>query len=189
MTEAAPSSTQPIGLFARAIGMLFSPRPTFQNIIATPRPIVILLLVALVIGIGTAAPQFTESGREAVVQMQLKAMAARPNVDLAQAEAGLRRFAPFFPYVSLAFTFIILPVITLFMTALYWGFFNVVLGGTATYKQVLAVVTHASVITAVGVLVGLPLMFVHPNMNMGGPFNLGALVPTLEEGSRLAKFL
>jgi len=189
MTEPTTTSPAPMGLFARAIGVITSPKATFQNIIAAPRPVGILLVVALVIGFATAAPQFSEAGREAVVQMQLKAMAARGQEPSPQVEDGMRRDSQFFPYVTIGSTLIILPIITLFITALYWGFFNVVLGGTAAYKQVLAVVTHSQVITALGVLVGLPFMLSHPSMNMGGPFNLGVLVPSLEEGSRLAKFL
>ena len=180
-----------MSLASRVIGIITSPKATYENVVAVPKPFGILLVVAILMAVGTAIPQMSESGREAIIQMQLKAMAARPNpnLDLAQAEAGLRRFAPYFVYVTVASTFIILPIITLFLSALYWALFNVVLGGTARFKQVFAVMTHAQVIAAIGVIVGLPFMINSPTMSMGGPFNLGALVPTLEAGSKLAKFL
>jgi hypothetical protein len=120
--------------------------------------------------------------------MQLKAMAARGNVT-PETEAGLRGFSQYFGYVTLVSTFIFLPVMTLFITALYWALFNVVLGGTASFKQVLAVVAHSNVIPALGMVAGLYFMLQQPTMSMGGPFNFGALMPGLEEGSALAKFL
>jgi hypothetical protein len=34
-----------------------------------------------------------------------------------------------------------------------------------------------------------PFLLIKPSASMAGPFNLGALMPMLEEGSRMAKFL
>ena len=189
MTETALPPAQPMGLFARILGVITSPKSTYQSIIAVPKPFGVLFVVALVMGVFSAIPLFTEAGREAVVQMQLKAMAARGNAPSPESEASLRSFSAYFGYVTLASTFIILPVMTLFITALYWALFNVVLGGTASFKQVLAVVAHANVIPALGLVAGLYFMRREPTMSMGGPFNFGALMPGLEEGSALAKFL
>ena len=49
--------------------------------------------------------------------------------------------------------------------------------------------SHSQVIAALGVLVGLPFMMMNPSASMGGPFNLGAVAPMLETGSRLLRFL
>ena len=185
MTEPANASVPPLGLFARAVGMLFSPKATFQNIVVHPRPFGILFLCAAVVGFATAVPQFTEAGQQAVIDMQLRANPDMP----AQSVEGMRRFAPYFGYVTFAMTLIMTPLITLFFTALYWAAFNVLLGGTATFKQVLATVSHSQVILAAGVLAGLPFMLNQPTMSMAGPFNFGAVLPMLEEGSRLAKFM
>ena len=73
--------------------------------------------------------------------------------------------------------------------ALYWVAFNTVMGGTASFKQVLAIVSHSQVISALGIVAGLPIQLMQTKMTMGGPFNLGALAPMLEEGSTLATFL
>jgi hypothetical protein len=42
---------------------------------------------------------------------------------------------------------------------------------------------------ALGLLIGIPFMLSSPTMAMGGPFNLGAMVPMLEEGSVVARLL
>jgi len=191
MTE--PATTEPAApsLWARAVGMITSPKATFQRIVNDPRPFGILFVVAIAIGVGTAAPQFTAAGKQVMLDAQMKGMAARSpdgQVPAQQAEA-LQKFSQFMPVVTLVATLIFLPIVTLFLSALYWALFNVVLGGTATFKQVLSTSTHSQVIAALGVLVGLPFMLMKPTATMGGPFNLGALAPMLEEGSRLLKFL
>src|SRR3990172_2732977 len=88
--------------------------------------------------------------------------------------------------LGLAGTFVFLPIASLFFAAVYWAIFNTIMGGTATFKQVLAVVTHSQVIGALGMLAGLPIQLMRGTMTMAGPFNLGALAPMLEEGSKLA---
>ena len=82
---------------------------------------------------------------------------------------------------SVGGAFIGLPIFTLIITALYWVVFNALLGGTAAFKQVLAVVTHSQVISALGAAIGAPIQMMQGTITMGGPFNLAALVPFLDE--------
>jgi hypothetical protein len=126
-----------------------------------------------------------------ILDAQVKGMAARSSDGQAppQAVEQLQKFLPYMPIVSLVSALIFLPIVTMFLSALYWALFNVVLGGTATFKQVLSTSSHSQVIAALGVLVGLPFMMMNPTASMGGPFNLGAAAPMLEEGSRLLRFL
>ena len=185
MTEPATTQTESLSLIARAMGMITAPKATFQKIVATPKPFGILFLCAVVIGVATAVPQFTEAGQQAFVDMQLK---INPDMTEQQVE-GIRKFAPYLAWATIGGSIIFTPIMTLFMTALYWAAFNVVLGGTATYKQVLSVVSHASIIMALGLVVGIPFMMSSPTLAMGGPFNLGAMVPMLEEKSLIARLL
>lgn len=184
MTEPTPaSSAQPLSLISRIIGIIVSPRATFENVVAFPRPAGILLVVALVIGFASAVPQFTEAGRQAF----LEAQAARGQSP--EGMALMEKIAPYMPVMTVVGSLIFLPIVSLLLAAIYWAVFNTVLGGTATFKQALAVVTHSQVIGAVGVVAALPVMLMRPTASIGGPFNLGAIVPMLEQGSRLAKFL
>lgn len=191
MTESATTQPASLSLWARAVGMITSPRATFERIVPDPRPFGILFVVAILIGIGTSAPQFTEAGKQAIFDAQMKAMASRSADGQVspQAVEGLQKMAPFIPIFSLVGALIFLPIVTMFLSALYWALFNVVLGGTASFKQVLSTSSHSQVIGALGILVGLPFMLMKPTAGMGGPFNLGALAPMLEEGSRLLRFL
>lgn len=191
MTE--PATTQPasLSLWARAVGMITSPKATFQRIVHDPRPFGILFVVAIVMGVGSAVPQFTEAGRQVIVDAQLAAIAknSQDGTVPPQAAQGIQTFSRFMPAVTIVSMLIFLPIVTLFFSALYWALFNVVLGGTASFKQVLSTLSHSQVIQALGVLAAIPLMLMNPSASMAGPFNLGALMPMLEEGSRMAKFL
>ena len=192
MTEPATTQPAPLSLWARAVGMITSPKATFEAILpANPRPFGILLVVAILMGVGAAIPQSTEAGRQVFLDAQLKAMARSSDDGTVspQAEQTMRTFSRFMPVVTIVSMLIMLPVITLFFSALYWALFNVVLGGTASFKQVLSTSSHSQVIPVLGVLVAIPIMLMKPSAGMAGPFNLGALAPWLEEGSRLTRFL
>jgi hypothetical protein len=187
MTESV-QDIQPLGLVGRMVGVVISPTETFKQIIANPRPAGVLLIVALVVGISAALPQFTENGQQAVIKMQSDAAAQRGAPLSDQTREGMQKFAPYFGYFTIASMLIFMPVMSLFFSGLFWALFNVVLGGTAAFKQVLAIITHAHVITAVGFLLAVPFLFQDP-ANYAGPFTLSALAPGVDATSRLARFL
>jgi hypothetical protein len=84
----------------------------------------------------------------------------------------------------MAGVFIVLPIFALLFTAVYWAVFNTILGMTATFKQVLGIVTHSSVIGALAAVVSAPIMYLQDKVpSFAGPFNLGALVPMLDPAS------
>jgi hypothetical protein len=81
------------------------------------------------------------------------------------------------------------PIMSMVFAALYWVAFNALLGGTGTFKQVLAVVTHSQVITALGAIVSAPIQYAQDMISPAGPFNLGALAPMLDPDGFAAAFL
>jgi hypothetical protein len=138
----------------------------------------------------TALPQFTERGQQAVLDMQVQTIerfTGQPiSPEMYDQMASRARMAP---YTSLAGIFLMVPVATMFFAALFWFVFNAILGGTATFKQVLGVNAHAQVIAALGALLSAPVQYIQGEWTSTGPFNLGALVPMLPPGSFLASFL
>jgi hypothetical protein len=191
MTDSAPVETRPLSLLQRMIGMITAPRATYENVVAFPRPFGVLFVCAVIIGITATAPQFTEPAREATLDMQVKSMerfgmTVTPEM-YQKMEAQSRNPVG---KISGAFAPIIMfPILALMLSGLFWVFFNAILGGMATFKQVLAVTAHSYVLTAVATTVALPILLYRYSMSMGGPFNLGALVPMLDETSTLARFL
>jgi hypothetical protein len=192
MTDSAtPETTAPLPLLSRIIGVITSPRATFQNIVAAPRPVGVLFLVATIIGLASIAPQFTEKGRAATLETQISTMERFGGPVTPEVRQRLEERSQNVPlrFIGLLGTYVILPVMALLFAAIYWAAFNVVLGGTASFKQVLAIITHSQVVGALGILAGLPIVLSTGKMTMAGPFNLGALAPMLEEGSKIASWL
>jgi hypothetical protein len=170
--------------------MIVSPGETFTSIVQTPRPAGILFLICLVIGLATGLPQFTERGRQATLDMQatqIERFTGQPVTP--EAYAAMEQRAHFGGYITIVSVFIFLPVFTVLFGALYWVVFNALLGGTASFKQVLAIVAHSQVVSALGALVSAPIQYVQGTQTATGPFNLGALAPMLEPGSTLANIL
>jgi hypothetical protein len=190
MTETPQPQPANPGLFQRIIGVITSPTATFGQVVENPRPAGVLLVVAVIISLATGLPQFTEAGRQAALQMNVSTMerfTGQPVSDEAYAQMESR--SHYGGYFAIGGSFVGLPVVALLITALLWVVFNTILGGTASFKQVLAVQTHSQVIGALGALVGAPIQLAQGTVSVGGPFNLGALASFLPENSPWAAFL
>jgi len=190
MTVAAPVQPRPAGLVSRVIGVIVSPRATFERIVQAPRVLGVLLLVGVLLSLAQGLPQFTEAGRQAGVDstvQQIERFRGRPLTD--DEYAAIQKQAPVRTYATLLFAPIGVTVTVLLFSALYFVAFNVVLGGTATFKQVAAITAHASVITILGALIGAPVQLMQGTFTPMGPFTLAGLFPMLDETSFAARFL
>lgn len=189
-TPAPPPSPPDAGLFSRAIGVLTSPRATFEQVVARPRPIGILFLVAVVIALSAGLPQFSESGRQIALDSQIQANERVMGRSLTPEEyTRAESFSRYGAYFAVAGTIVVLPIFSMIIAGLYWVVFNTILGGTGSFKQVLAIVTHSQVPGAIGAAIGAPIQYMQGKVTAGGPFNLGALVPMLDEQSPVALVL
>jgi hypothetical protein len=179
------------GLVARAIGVVTSPTETFRAVALAPRPAGILFLVCLALAIATAGPQFTARGRQAALDMQVRQMERFSGQPVSpEMYARLERQTQSFGlYSAVIGTFVFVPIASMVFAALYWVAFNALLGGTGTFKQVLGVVTHSQVITALGAIVSAPIQYAQDMVSPTGPFNLGVLAPMLDPNGFAAAFL
>jgi hypothetical protein len=189
-TTASAAPADP-GLFARFIGVITSPKATMEAVVAHPRPFGILLVVAIVMAAFTAGMQSSEVGRQASLDMQVQGMErfGMTVSDQMYAQMEEQSRSPIAIVWTVISQFVFLPIMALFFTALFWAIFNALLGGSARFKQVLAVVTHSMVIMALGVALTIPVQLMQGQMTMQGPFNLGVLVPMMDENSFVARFL
>jgi Yip1-like protein len=190
MNQTAPPPAPAQGLIARAIGIITSPKATYEAVVRSPRPFGILLLCAVIIGLAQTIPQLTERGRQAALEMQVQQSerwSGKPVTD--EQYRAMEQWGRIGAYVGGVFVLVGLTVWCLLQSAIYWAVFNALLGGTATFKQVLAVVNHSLVIGALGIVISAPIMLYQGTMSVGGPFNFGALMPMLDEAGFLARFL
>ncbi len=190
MTEPTPPTTPVPGLLSRAIGVIVSPRATFEKLVPSPRVLGALLVVGLLIGLSQGIPQLTPTGRQAAIDSQAQQMERFTGHPPTEEEyARLERMAPFRAYATMVFAPAGVAVVTLVMGGIYFVIFNVILGGTATYKQVMSIIAHAGFIGALGALIAAPVQYIQGTANPMGPFTLGALLPMLDESGFLARFL
>jgi hypothetical protein len=191
MSETETPQSPSLGLISRAVGMITSPGATFVDVVRAPRPAAILLVVAAVIAMAATVPQMTEKGRLAVLNTQVQTMERimGPLDDEVYNRLEEQSHSNTRHIYSIVGTFIWLPIMATFFTALLWGLFNVLMGGGATFKQVLGIVTHSMVIVALGAAVSAPIQMMQSTFSLTGPFNLGALVPMLNPESFIVRFL
>jgi len=189
MSDSIAAPVADKGVLSRAIGVIVSPAATFALVASNPRPAGILLLVCLVLGLAAGGPQFSEKVRQSALDMQIQQMERSGQTLPPQAYANMERFSHFSAYITIVSMFIVLPIFSLLFAAVYWALFNAILGGTASFKQVLGVVTHSQVIGALGAIAAIPLVLMQGIQTMAGPYNLGALAPMLEPNSMVATFL
>jgi hypothetical protein len=182
MNETVATEPALPGLFARAIGVLTSPKATFEAVVRSPRSIGILAIVALLSGVSQAAFGLTEKGRQATLDFQVQQMERFGATVTDEMYANMEKQAPYQPYIQMVGAFIMLPIFVLIVTAILYAVFNAVMGGTAEFKQVMAVSSHAWMVPAVGALFGGLLNFARGSISTSVA-NLGMLLPMLPEGS------
>jgi hypothetical protein len=182
-SQAAPA---PLSLVARMVGIVTSPRDTHAAIVATPRWIDVLAVTTLLAAALTYAFLSTSVGRQAMLDQQIATMESF-GVQVGDAQvADMERGAARSLYFAIPSILVGAPLFTVVIAGIFFGVFNAALGGTASFRQVLAVVAHSGVIGTVGMLFTTPLNYLRESMS--DPANLGVFFPMLDEASPLAAF-
>lgn len=185
-----PATPATLGLFSRFIGIITSPTATYAHVVRTPKVAGMLVLISLIMGMSQGLPQFTERGRTAALEMQVQNM-ERFGVtvtDEMYQQMEQRSHSNLAGYVTIVSMFVGVPFGAVVMTVILWVAFNTIMGGTASFKHVMAVVVHSQAVSALGALFAAPIMYARGAMSTSVA-NLGALLPMLDETSFLAKFL
>jgi hypothetical protein len=160
--------------------VLFSPKPTFEDIARKPTwllPVLLLAILGAVVAVGINQKM---NWREYMSQQIEKSPAgAQLSTDQKQQriEAGAK-FAPISAYVF----GIPAPVIVVLVVALImWGAYNLLGGANLNYKTALAIVAHAYVPLIIGNVLFLIVLFLKPygTLDLDNPVatNLAAFLP------------
>lgn len=182
---ATPSLDNP-SLLARITGVVIRPRSTFAVVVARPRAAGVLALVTMASFAAMAAFVVTEVGQIALVdQWERTTLAFGQPVDDAR-YAELQRLSQYgLPYAA-ATAVARGPAAAVVLAAVLYGAFSA-RGRRATFRQVLAVVAHTSVILALRDVIAAPLNYVRESL--ASPITLVWFAGMLDEGSPLARFL
>jgi hypothetical protein len=181
-SETAPAS---MNLFARFIGIITAPRATYEAVVARPTWLGMFLLTSVIMAFGAALPMTTEAGKQAAVDQQVSSLEAFGMQVTDEQYAQFQKGTAILPYTTAASVVFGGLVIALIMAAILWAIFNAALGGDAKYKQILSVLIHASVISAIGQLFTGPINYFRGAV--GSATNLTALLPMLDDKSFAGK--
>jgi len=143
--SASSGGAAPLSLAQRFIGIITSPKSTFESVVSFPRWFgIFAVTVVLSIAVSTAF-FWSEVGQTAFVE-QMKAGNAAVTDQQAQMAVTVTKYAT--PIVGPIFALLFL----LAVAGILMGVFAIT-GGSASFKQVLAVVAHAGVVSTVAQVV------------------------------------
>ena len=193
-SAAAVSTSAPKGLLARFIGVITSPRETFQSVVAHPKWLGMLAVTTVIIAVFSALPMTTEAGRQATLDQQVKQMKSFGFDVTDQMYDQMERGAGRLPYTTGISVLVISPIFAVIIAGLLFAVFNAAMGGEAAFKQVFTVVVHAGAISALSAAFSGTVNYVravtgNASAAMGSVANLGALLPMLSEDSFLGHLL
>jgi hypothetical protein len=183
----AGSAPAPKNLVARFIGILFSPKETFQAVAASPKVLGMLLTVSILTGVFTALPMTTDAGKQAALDQQVQSMKSLGFQVTDQVYDQMQKGAGRLPYTTGIGAFVFIPIVSLIFAGILFAIFNAALGGEASYKQVYSVYIHSGVIGVASAAVSGVVNYF--SGHAGSVANLGALLPMLEEKSFVANLL
>jgi hypothetical protein len=186
-TIGAGASPAGPGFVGRVVGVIFSPRETFEDVMRRPAWFAVLAFVAGVAAVTIGGFLMTDVGQRAWLDQAVTQAEAWGGTVSDQQYAGMERMAPYAGYLAMAQMIIGLPLILLVLSGILFAVFNAALGGAATFKQVFSAVVHSTVVWVVGWVFVMPLNYVRESMS--SPTNLAVFVPMLDERSFITRLL
>lgn len=183
MTAPTPILVTPKGVFARAIGVFFSPRETYADIATRPRPWPAVLLIVTLVGGANYAFLSTAVGQRAWMDQLLTQREAYGFPATPATIADMERMRGDARHLALLAAIVAVPFGMSLLSGLFLVVFNGWLGGTARFKQVFAAVSHAGFIGAIPYAAATPLNYVRETTS--SVTTAAALVPMVDDTSFL----
>ncbi len=185
-TPAPPVVTGSDNLVSRLVGVIFSPKDTFTAIVARPSWVLALAVVTLIVTVLSFVFLSTEVGQSAWLDQQVRSTEAFTGQVTEQQYSMFESMMPTVRYWA-GITLVMIPLFNLVIAGILLAVFNAMLGGSASFKQVAAVLAHSGAVSIVQQLFIFPLNYARESMTSAT--NLGLLVPFLDEGNLIARFL
>ena len=184
---AGAAAPAPMSLPARYVGVITSPKTTFQSIAAHPRWLGMLLATTLIAALFSALPTTTPEGQQAALDQQVRQTEAwGGQVDDAAYER-MKKGVAYTPYITIAFIVIIGPIFAVVIAGILFAVFNAAMGGEASFKQLFAVIAGAGAVSSLSaVFSGLINYF---RGGVGSATTLSVLLPMVEEDSFIGRLM
>jgi hypothetical protein len=156
-------------------------------VVAHPRWLGMLATTVLIVSATTSLFLSTEVGQQALLDQQVATLESFGQAVSDEQYARLEARLPTMAAVQGASVVVVVPLVLMGLAGILLGVFNGLLGGRATYRQVLTTVAHVGPVSILRSLFVLPLNFARESLS--NPANLSVFFPMLDEGSFLAAFL
>jgi hypothetical protein len=186
-TAAGGITPAPMNVLARFIGIVTAPKATFENVVAHPRILGMLVLTTVISAFGAALPMMTDAGKQAAVDRQVQAMESFGVTVNDDMYAGFQKGTAMLPYTTGGSVLFAAPIMIAIFAGILFAVYNGAMGGEARYKQIYAVVVHSGVIGALQQLFSGPLNYLRGSVT--SPTSIGALLPMLDEKSFIGRLL
>jgi hypothetical protein len=181
-----------MGLGARMVGVIFSPRETFAAVAARPQWAGVLFVTLAILSASYYVLMSNPMMQDNIIDQQITAMERSGQAVSDQTIAGMETFigtylAPIYAVV----VFLVGPLISAAIAGIVMWIFTTLMGGTGTFRQVFAVMAHAGVVSTLSAvfMAGMLLAGVEPQGVRPPTANLGAFTPMLDDTSFVYIFL
>jgi hypothetical protein len=178
MPEVQPQAK--ISSVSRLFGVLFSPKPTFEDIVRKPTwlvPVVLMVILSAVVAFGINQKM---NWREYVGQ-QIEKSPAAAQLSNEQKEQRIESGAKFAPMATYIFGIPAPVVVVLLVTLILWGAYNLLGGANVNFKTALGIVSYAYVPILVANVLFIIVLFLKPygTLDLENPVatNLAAFLP------------
>jgi hypothetical protein len=181
------AAAAPVGLLSRFVGVVTSPKATFQSVAAHPRWLGMLALVTIIVAVCVTLPMTTEAGRQAALDNNVRQMENFGMQVSDEMYANMAKGMQFATYQTFFSVLLVGPIFSIVIAGILYGIFTILMGGQATFKQLFAVYVHSTAITAVAQLFTGPLNYFRGSMSSAT--NLSVLLPMIDDQSFVGRLL
>lgn len=176
-----------IGLGTRVIGILTSPRETFERVMADPRWIGVLALSVGGAAVLSSLLLSTDFAQRALLDQQISSMESFGATVTDEVRAEMEDSVRFAAYSTFGFLLVGVPIFCVVLAGMLHGVGYGLLGGGASFGQVFSVVAHAGLVFLVQQLFTVPLNYAREAIT--SPTTLAAFAPMLDEDAFAYKLL
>ncbi len=173
-----------MGLVSRFIGIITSPKATYQAVVAQPRWLGMMILTTVILAAGTTLPMTTEAGKTAALDTQVRQMenfGVQVNDEM---YAQMRQRMAYSLYTTPISILVIAPIMSVIFAGILFGIFTM-MGGQASFKQLFAVYVHSGAIGSLGQLFTAPLNYFRGSVSSAT--NLAVALPMVDEHSFIGR--
>lgn len=180
MPAPEPTPQASISPFGRVVGVLFSPKPTFEDVVRKPSwllPVLLLAILGAIVAVGLNQkmnwPQY--------IAQQIEKSPRAAQLSPEQKEKAIETQSKIVPYTVYVFGIPAPIVIVLMVAGVMMLAYNLLAGASVNYKTALGIVSHSFVPVVIGNILFLIVMFLKPpgTLDLDNPVatNLAAFLP------------